>query len=340
MAYITPPSRAAGYIVTEGDWNQDIRANMQAMFPDAATAAGQIPYSTAADAMAVGALPMGFGGRLTLASGTPVPATDLTSGTVLYWTPYGEYGGYCSLFDGSQWRPFMLSELQIGTATFNAATKMYDVFIDYNGGAPALAATAWTNDTTRGTALTFQNGRYVSAGNAAYNYVGVVRTVGVGTIVDSATQRFVGNYYNQLNKKMYSCPGYVDDNSNTSYSLSGTLWVRLNSASGSKIEFVVPETQSVGLSFVSYSLTGAGGAARFGIGLDSLTNIKCAAQNSIAEASISISGECEEVIAPGYHYAELMGVRSVSNATVYADFARLGADADTPATYIMAEVNL
>ena len=62
MAYITPPSRAVGYTVTAGDWNQDIRANMLAMAPDIYTAAGDMNYGSAADTMAL--LPIGAAGQV------------------------------------------------------------------------------------------------------------------------------------------------------------------------------------------------------------------------------------------------------------------------------------
>lgn len=57
MVYVTPPSRSDGEVIDQSDWNQDIRANMQAMAPDVFTAKGQLFVATAADVGAALAAP-------------------------------------------------------------------------------------------------------------------------------------------------------------------------------------------------------------------------------------------------------------------------------------------
>lgn len=51
MAYVSPSSRSTGDIVTAAIWNQDVVNNEQASVPDVFTAAGDIAYATAADAL-------------------------------------------------------------------------------------------------------------------------------------------------------------------------------------------------------------------------------------------------------------------------------------------------
>jgi hypothetical protein len=82
-------------------------------------------------------------GRLSLTSGTPVTVSDVTAATTLYFALYG--GNEIALYNGTNWQVFAISELSISIpATTN---QMYDVFVNYNAGTPALAVTAWTNDT-------------------------------------------------------------------------------------------------------------------------------------------------------------------------------------------------
>jgi hypothetical protein len=138
-------------------------------------------------------------GRLTLTTAVPVTTSDVTAATTLYYALYS--GNVVTLYSGSAWVESVIGELSIAVpATTN---QMYDVFIDYNGGAPALSLTAWSNDTTRATALAYQNGRLVLNGTATKLYVGSFRTTGVsGQTEDSFAKRYVWNYYNRVARPM------------------------------------------------------------------------------------------------------------------------------------------
>jgi hypothetical protein len=133
-------------------------------------------------------------GRLTLTSGTPVTTADVTAATTLYWALYK--GNQISLYNGTRWQHFTVAQLSIAVPA--VATQMYDVFVDYNAGTPALSLTAWTNDTTRATALTTQDGVLVLTGTLGKRYVGSVRTVASGQLNDSAALRHVWNYYHRV----------------------------------------------------------------------------------------------------------------------------------------------
>lgn len=134
-------------------------------------------------------------GRLTLTSGLPVTISDVTAATTVYYTP----AGFCNtldLYDGTAWTTYALAELSIAVpATTNTA---YDVFAYDNAGVVALELTAWTNLTTRATALVLQNGVYAKTGALTRRYLGSFRTTGVsGQTEDSATKRYLFNADNR-----------------------------------------------------------------------------------------------------------------------------------------------
>lgn len=133
-------------------------------------------------------------GRLTLTTGTPVTTADVTAAGTLYWALYG--GNQIGLYNGTRWQAFTVAQLSIAVPA--AATQVYDAFVDYNSGTPALTLTAWTNDTTRATALVAQDGVLVLTGTLGKRYVGTVRTISASQLNDSAAFRHVWNYYHRV----------------------------------------------------------------------------------------------------------------------------------------------
>lgn len=133
--------------------------------------------------------------RLTLTSGTPITTADVTAATTVYMTPYK--GNRIALFDGTNWK--MMSATEKSVAVPATTSTMYDVFAYDNSGTVAIEALAWTNDTTRATALALQDGVYVKSGDATRRYIGSFRTTTVsGQTEDSKTKRYVWNYYNRV----------------------------------------------------------------------------------------------------------------------------------------------
>ena len=110
-------------------------------------------------------------GRLTLQSGVPVSISDQADKVTLYFTPYN--GNEISLYDGTNWirHEFTERSLALGALT---ASRPHDIFIYDNAGTLTLSATAWTNATTRATALTTQDGVYVKTGATGYRYLGTI----------------------------------------------------------------------------------------------------------------------------------------------------------------------
>lgn len=138
-------------------------------------------------------------GRLTLTTGVPVTTTDVTAAATLYYTPYLGCNTV-STFDGTQWNETAFTQLSIAAPA--AANQMYDVFLYDNAGVLALELTAWTNDTTRATALTTQNGVYVKTGALTRLYLGSVRTVTASQFNDSIALRHVFNYYRRVPREL------------------------------------------------------------------------------------------------------------------------------------------
>ncbi len=132
-------------------------------------------------------------GRLTLTTGTPVTTADVTAAGTIYFTPY--LGNRCALFDGTDWHPYTFTERSLALTATSGVN--YDVFLYDNAGTLTLETTAWTNDTTRATALTTQHGVLVRTGATTRRYLGTFRASGTNQTEDSFAKRFVWNYYHR-----------------------------------------------------------------------------------------------------------------------------------------------
>jgi len=90
--------------------------------------------------------------------------------------------------------------LPLGTLT---AGVNYDIFAYASSGSVLLdPPVAWTNDTTRATALTRQNGILIKSGAPTRRYLGTFRTTSTTTTEDSSLKRFVFNITNQLPRSL------------------------------------------------------------------------------------------------------------------------------------------
>lgn len=140
--------------------------------------------------------------RLTLTSGTPVTTADVTGASAVnvYVTPFS--GGVCAFYDGSaSWTAIAASEVTVAVPA--TTSTMYDIFCYNSSGSMACEALAWTNDTTRATALTTQNNVYVKTGATTRRYIGSFRTTTVsGQTEDSAAKRLVWSYYNRVRRPL------------------------------------------------------------------------------------------------------------------------------------------
>lgn len=209
------------------------------------------------------------GGRCTLTSGTAVTTSDVTAATTLYYTPFEDaaHPNEIRLYDGSAaWGVFTLSELSIAVPA--TTSTMYDVFVYNNAGTPTLESTAWTNDTTRATALVQQNEVWVRSGATTRLYVCSFRTTTVsGQTEDSFLRRFVWNNYNRVVRAMRRLEG------SATWTYNSATRRQANANTANQLDVVVGLDVSMWhVTVVASVVTGSVPATAFiSIGLDSTT---------------------------------------------------------------------
>lgn len=205
-------------------------------------------------------------GRLTLTTGLPVTISDVTAATTVYYTPAGNCNGI-ALYDGTQWNDYAFAELSIAVPA--TTSTLYDVFAYDNGGVVALELTAWTNDTTRATALVLQDGVYVKTGALTRRYLGQFRTTGVsGQTEDSVAKRYVCNQYNKV-----ASPMYVLEATNT-WTYTTAAYRQANAAAANQLDFLVCGVGGDAIEATLHAIFSNDNASVFAnaaIGLDSTT---------------------------------------------------------------------
>lgn len=201
--------------------------------------------------------------RLSLATATPVTVTDLTSIGTLYCTPYK--GNRIALYSGSVW--IVRNSAEFSLALTATSGKPYDVFCYDNAGVPTLETLVWTNDTTRATALAYQDGVLVKSGTTTRRYLGSFYTSGSNVSEDSEAKRYLYNYYHRRPRQMVK----LELTDSWTY-VTGT-WRQANSAAGNQLDYIVgvnedPVTALVSASFEQDTQAHGG---KVGIGLGSTT---------------------------------------------------------------------
>jgi hypothetical protein len=256
-------------------------------------------------------------GRLTLTTALAVTTSDVTAATTLYFTPYK--GNGLALYDGSaNWKLYAFSELSIAVPA--TTVTMYDVFVYDNAGTPTLELTAWTNDTTRATALVLQNGVLVKTGATTRRYLGSFRTTGVfGQTEDSKAKRFVWNMYNRRVRFMQVLPT-VD-----SYTYTTATIRQMNADTANQLDFVrgLDEDAVHAWGLQLFSNTNAGQQGRGGIGLDATNAFNGQiglALTPVANYIVSIPSRYSGFPGVGRHFLSLNEHASASGTgTFYGD---------------------
>ena len=272
------------------------------------------------------------GGRLTLESGVPVSTTGQTAKTTIYYTPYVH--DTVALWDGARWAPTTFAETSLALGTLTSG-KPYDVFGYLSSGALALELLVWTDDTTRATAATLQDGRYCKSGDKTRLLLGTIYTTSTTTTEDSETSRYVGNAYNAVNRRLFACPAYNNNNAATSYTLNSSTWAELNSGTGNKVNFVAP-LATIATAHLNARADAA--SAGCGIGYDSTSSVTIG--SAPPSSSFLHSVRLVQTCAPGRHYFAMLGRNGGGTSTFLADDGRNGSAADPALTFMQAEVRL
>lgn len=259
------------------------------------------------------ALASRFEARMTLTSGTAITTTDVTAATSIYLTPFK--GNRLSLYDGSKWVEYTLTEKTLSLSGL-AATTPHDVFVYESGGVLTLEAVAWTNDTTRATALAYQDGIPCKSGTLTKRYVGTFRTTStIGQTEDSFTKRFLWNYYNRSTRVLR-----VRDTTD-SWTYATASYRSWNNSTANRVEFVRGLAEEpVSLSFTAQMLQTGSVAGAIGIGLGSTTANGAFIYNySIPSFATVLRAEYKDTPAVGYNYLQLLEYASGATVTFYGD---------------------
>lgn len=254
-------------------------------------------------------------GRLTLTTGVAVTTSDVTgaSAATLYFTPYK--GNQVALYNGSVWRTYAFTERSIAIPATTAT--MYDVFLYDNAGTLTLELLAWTNDTTRATALVLQDGVLCKTGALTRRYLGSVRTGTVsGQSEDSAAKRYLWNYYNRCRRGMVNTTETAD-----SWSYTTATYRQANANAANQLDFVIGVSEDV-VEAEAFGWVASGVAQAsmsIGIGLDS-TTVNSAqhvngAQIAVANSRIGCNARYINSVAVGRHVLTWLEISSTTSGT-------------------------
>lgn len=138
------------------------------------------------------------GFRLTGVTATPVNPSGGTYST-LYFTPYKS--NQISLWDSTLgiWRLRSTAEISLALSGLTS-NRNYDVFAYWDTATNTVKlelGTVWTDNTTRASVLSTQDGVPVKNGDPTRKYVGSLRSTSATTFSDGYATRHLYNWYNQ-----------------------------------------------------------------------------------------------------------------------------------------------
>lgn len=262
------------------------------------------------------------GGRITLTTGVAVMTTDVAGATTVYYTPAS--GRQIPIYDGSEMISTSFSELSQTTTDATkspaavAASSIYDLFVwNDNGTIRCTRGPAWTNDTTRASALTLVQGTYLNAssitnGPAASRgtYVGSIRSNASSTIDMKFGSAAAGggpawfgifNNYNRV-------PGafWVYDNTGVAWTVGTTLRA-LNNSNNNRVSILHGLDEDA--VSATLGIRGVGVASqqlRFSFGLDSTTAAVTRGVTSYSNGVVDVGHTAvfNGMIGLGFHYLQ------------------------------------
>lgn len=217
-----------------------------------------------------------FKARLSLASGVKISITDQLAKTTLYLI-----GGYIPVLESSVTVQKKVNAGQISIAITGTAGLPYDVFAydnDAGGDVDTLALVAWTNSTTRATALTYvaDGDYYVHSGNNR-TYVGTITPSATNQCEDSTKYRGVWSYAMQEQRPVRAV------NAANAWAVTSTTYT---SFAGSTAYGVAKVHVTVGIAekLAQFSVQGeylySASRTKVGVGIDSTTVNSSIRQNT------------------------------------------------------------
>jgi len=261
-------------------------------------------------------------GRLTTVSGTPILTSNQLAKTTLYYTPFK--GNQIAVYADGAWSVLSFAETSLSLSGYTA-NKNYDIWGYNNNGTFALDSTVWTNDTTRATALTTQDGIYCKTGDTTRRYLGTVRINSTGGQIDwslggagsgGTNARFT--IWNAVNRVKFNA---VLSNSDDSWTQTGLGAYRI--AANSSVPHRVDLVCGIASFFrAKYHNKPSAATANMivSIGLDSTTakaTSAVAGQSNLTNTYVE--GAFSGVISEGAHYLAPIEFTGAATATWVGD---------------------
>jgi hypothetical protein len=191
--------------------------------------------------------------RLSLTTATCVTTADVTAATTIFLTPCN--GNRIDLPDASG-NPQRVTTAEISIAVPATTSQMYDVFAFLNGSTATLELLAWTNDTTRATAIVRTNGRWMKSGDSTRLYLGSFRTTTVsGQTEDSFTKRYLWNNYNRSKR------GLRITDATASWTYTTATWRQARATATNQVDVVI----GVADALMELTVLGAAGNTNAGV---------------------------------------------------------------------------
>jgi hypothetical protein len=243
-------------------------------------------------------LPSVCNGRLTTESGQAISTSNRSSQGTLYFTPFR--GSSVALFTGGRWKLYNLTERSLALSISNNTN--YDVFLYDNAGTLTLElSAAWASSSARTDAIVMYDGVYVKVSDMRRRYLGTIRGSGANVTEDSATKRFVWNYYNRV-------PRTLTNTSSTSHTYASSTFRPFNNSTTNQVEWVIGETQG----YYVHIMGSSENNSEYGVGLDSTSSptMQYAHQNGTMTTTVSDMA----TVSSGYHY--IVPLESATTGTV------------------------
>ena len=265
------------------------------------------------------------GHRLTGTTALAVTTADVTAIATLYSTP--DKGASIALYNGSIWEVFTQAELSMaldsdsGHTGYHQSGKIFDVFYFDDAGTKRIGTgPAWTNDTTRASAISRLNGVWVNTssmtvrfGSASGNtvtvaasrgtYLGTIYCTANGQTEDSLAKRMVWNCYNRRARAMRVLEA------TDSWAYSTATWRQMNNSAANQMAFVRGLNEDAAVAHVTASAISSASTVRYvrsGIGLDATNAIAAGCLTASCSVSDTIAGspraEWKGYPGLGYHF--------------------------------------
>lgn len=257
--------------------------------------------------------PDASGGRL-----SPTPSLGITdvSGTTVYYLPH--VSNKIALFNGSSWNIYYFSSVSLAVPA--TTDTNYDVFIYALAGVPTMVLTAWTNNTTRASALAREGGILVKDSDHTQRYIGTVRTNGTAsTVPDTKAERFCFNYYNKRTK-------YAEATMPTASWTYATATIRSVNANSTYGEGRVGIVDGIGedsmyvIHTSTYSSPDVGTRVDIGYGINSTTAFSGVSRVYNSNASVTQETlRCSDVLQSpnaGFYYIQALESSDGTSATL------------------------